>query len=485
VGDIATVDEPRTDELVATYYDTADLRLAREGITLRRRTGGDDAGWTLKLPLGRGGDAGREEVSAPLGRSKTPPPDLRDLVTARVRGEELAPVGELRTTRVTRVLRDTEGTALAELVDDSVTARGVGNGDSRPTVFREVEVELVGDAGLTVLDAVGDALCAAGAVAEEFQPKLVRALGARALEPPSPPRPTTQISTTRPAGDLLTSYLREQVRALITQDARMRRELEDSVHKARVATRRLRSALKNFAPLIDAEAVEGLRDELKWLANELAPARDSEVVLVRLRALVQSQPPELLLGPVAARVDERLLGDLVRGTEQALAALRSKRYVALLDRLVELATRPPLTELASEPVGEVVPGLVAKSYKRLAKRLRGLDDLDDEQLHDARKAGKRARYAGEAVVITYGDDAAGFAAAMEEMQDVLGEHQDAVVARDLLGDLGLSAYQAGENAWSFGWLAGREQAAADASRDELGAVWKEARRGRHRRWLKD
>jgi len=491
-GPVVTVDEPRTQTLVATYYDTPDLRLAREGVTLRRRTGGDDAGWTLKLPDRAGAAAGREEVVAPLGRSKTPPPDLRDLVTARVRGASLAPVGELSTTRVARLLRDGEGTALAEVVDDTVTTtgprsgRGVADGVAAgvgATVFREVEVELAPGADPAVLDAVDEALRAAGAVVEEFQPKLVRALGARALEPADPPPPAGRLRRKDAAGELVTSYLRTQVRALLAQDVRVRRDEEDSVHKARVATRRLRGALRTFRPLLEPDGVAGVGDELKWLAGELGQARDAEVVLVRLRALVREQPDELLLGPVAARVDERLLGDLLRGQETALAALRSPRYTDLLERLVALATAPPLTPAAAEQVRDVVPARVRSAWRALVRSLDGLETLEDEALHEARKKAKRARYAAEAAALVHGEEAEEFADRVAAVQEVLGEHQDGVVARGVLRDLGLAAHAAGENAWSYGWLAGREQARADAARSELPAVWAEARRGRYRRWL--
>lgn len=491
-GPVASVGEAQSVELVATYYDTPDLRLARERVTLRRRTGGHDAGWTLKLPAA-GDPEGRDELAAPLGLSRTPPPDLLDLVTAWVRGAELAPVGELTTARTARLLRDADGRALAELVDDRVTVTGHGEAAQGATVFREVEVELCDGADRSVLDVVGKALVAAGAVAAgELQPKLVRALGPAALGEPSPPLPAAKVRRRAPAGDLLTAYLRGQVRALLQQDARVRQDAEDAVHKARVASRRLRSALRTFAPLLDAEAVGGLGAELRWLARELGTARDAEVVLVRLRALVRSQPEEMVLGPVGARVDERLLSDLLLARESGLAAMREPRYVALLDRLVALATDPPLTPKAERPVSDVIPGRVLRAWRRLESRLApatgdgaSLAALSEEQLHEARKAAKRARYAAEAAALTYGEDALANAQVLADLQALLGEHQDAVVARRVLRDLGLAAYGAGENAFTYGWLSSREQAAAEAARAALPAVWDEAARARHRRWLAD
>ncbi len=494
VGPVATVDDPETVELVATYYDTSDLRLAREGVTLRRRTGGHDAGWTLKLPVAARNGEARDELAAPLGLSRTPPPDLLDLVTAWVRGAELAPVGELTTQRTARTLRGDDGAPLAELVDDRVTVTGHGEAAQGATVFREVEVELADGADPAVLDAVGEVLHAAGAVADDPQPKLVRALGPAALAAPSPPPAATKVRRRDPASDLVTAYLRDQVRALLEQDARVRQDAEDAIHKARVATRRLRSALRTFAPLLQDDAVAGLGEELRWLARELGTARDAEVILVRLRALVRAQPEEVVLGPVAARVDERLLSDLLLARESGLAALREPRYVALLDRLVVLATSPPLTGKAKRPVTDVVPGRVLRALRRLERRLAPSDAGDgalvperftDEQLHEARKAAKRARYAVEAAALTYGEDALAHAQVLADVQAVLGELQDAVVARRVLRDLGVDAHGAGQNAFTYGWLAAREQAAAEAARAALPAVWQEAARGRHRRWLSD
>jgi inorganic triphosphatase YgiF len=157
---IAAVRALEDEDLDATYYDTPDLSLARARTTLRRRTGGRDAGWHLKLPVG--GDT-REEVHKPSrGGGTTVPRDLAGLVRARVRGQRLAPVVRLRTTRRVLQLLDDAGTVLAEVADDAVTGDVLG--DPRETVvWREVEVELV-EGDDAVLDAVGSLLQTVGAV---------------------------------------------------------------------------------------------------------------------------------------------------------------------------------------------------------------------------------------------------------------------------------------------------------------------------------
>ena len=116
---VDTVQRADVVELEATYFDTADLRLATAGISLRRRTGGSDAGWHLKLPMKKG----RFEVHEPLSRAqKTVPKSLRTLLVAHTRDETLRPVAVVRTRRHVHRLLDGEGRALAEFCDDHASA---------------------------------------------------------------------------------------------------------------------------------------------------------------------------------------------------------------------------------------------------------------------------------------------------------------------------------------------------------------------------
>src|SRR4051794_36365667 len=151
--------------LTATYFDTDDLRLAAAGLTLRRRTGGDDAGWHLKVPAGP--DA-RSEVRLPAGRApRTVPEDLQKLVRLQTGNRALVPVAEIVTQRTVRRLVDPTGQVLAEVADDRVTARrllplnGSGDAAGAPMSWREIEVELVaGKADL--LDGIDSRLRAEG-----------------------------------------------------------------------------------------------------------------------------------------------------------------------------------------------------------------------------------------------------------------------------------------------------------------------------------
>jgi inorganic triphosphatase YgiF len=172
------VTEPEVRLLAAHYFDTSDLRLIAAKITLRRRTGGPDEGWHLKLPAGAGS---RREMQAPLGDSDTAvPPQLASLVSERVRGEPLRVVAVLETRRTVRNLTGADGENLAEVADDLVTGRVPGPGDDpgEPVTWREIEVELV-SGGPEILAATRDRLVAAGARPSRFPSKLVRLLGTR------------------------------------------------------------------------------------------------------------------------------------------------------------------------------------------------------------------------------------------------------------------------------------------------------------------
>lgn len=486
VDGVAAVDGPRTQRLEAVYFDTTDLRLAARGITLRRRTGGDDAGWHLKLPA-PGGD--REEITAPAGRStRTPPKRLTALVTAAVRGAPLAPVARISTSRTVHRLTGDGGTVLAEIADDAVTGEALPAGDEplHALAWRELEVELdAGDRGL--LDAVDAVLRGAGATAAPTANKLARVLDDRL---PARAEPATGKAARQgeAAGPVL-AHVAEQVDALVTYDSRVRLDLYDSVHKMRVATRRLRSALATYRPVLDRAATDPVRAELKWLGEVLGKARDAEVMRDRLRAAVEHEPPDLVVGPVLRRIDTTMSGRYRDAHRAVIAELDGERYRALLDALQGLVATPPLTDTAHEPADEVLPRCARRAYRRVVRAVADVEAAPDHEarehaLHEVRKAAKRARYAGESLTPAFGSDAATFASRMEDVQELLGEHQDSVVTRATLRDLGMAASLAGENGFTFGRLHALEQCHAERIEQDWPAVWRESSRKTYRRWLR-
>lgn len=482
---VATVDEPTSLELRAVYYDTSDLRLAREGVTLRYRSGeGSKDGWHLKLPVAEAGvpDAStgvRDEVHAG-GDPEHVPDELRDLVTAYARTAVLGPVATLVTQRTVRVLRDGDGGPLGELTDDLVSVLSSGHVAGR---FREIEFEAYGERAHDTLRRVGDLLRAHGAVGGEFVPKVVRALGPQATGAPDPP-PPEPVAGKEPAHVAIRMILRRYARNLLAEDVSLRRGGDDAVHKMRVAARRLRSALRTFEPLLDPQWARDLENELKWLADSLGQARDSEVLLERLLRDLDSLPSELVLGDVRERLTKSIGGHLDEGNAATLETMRSERYVVLLERLVDAAWEPLTSPAADARTDLAVPALVEAEWERLAKRVKKLsaEDATPQMWHKARIAAKRTRYAAEAVAPIFGSPAKDFAKRVEKLQEVLGEHQDAHVAGETLLRLG-SAARAGGAAFSLGLLHARQNEAMRSARAAFPALWEDAKSPKLRKWL--
>ena len=475
---------PVVHELVATYYDTTDLRLRAAAITLRHRSGGSDAGWHLKVKLG----ADREELRVD-GDDSAVPAQLQMLVRSVVRSAPLVAVARLTTRRSVHALLDESGSQLAEVVDDHVEGQVLDPPGTPALRWREWEAEL-GAAPRALLDDVEQVLLGVGATVSDSASKVGRVLAARPDEPGTPrwwASPSHRRST---AGEVVQSHLREQVSELVLRDPLVRRDRPDAVHKMRVATRRLRSALRTFGPLLDRAQTDPIRDELRWLSDVLGAPRDTEVMHARLRSLIAAEPPDLVLGPVLDRVDQVLGARYAHAHAAAVRELDGARYLALLDVLHELAEDPPFSERAGGSVQDVLAPLVRRTWTRLDTTMRQAErspagPAQDELLHDARKLAKACRYAAEAVAPAFGRKATRFAAAMTALQEVLGEFQDGVVTRAVLRELGAASSKSGENGFTFGRLHGLEQARADAT----AAGWPQARarvsRPRLRRWLDD
>ncbi|MEU5717490.1 CYTH and CHAD domain-containing protein [Streptomyces sp. NPDC020403] len=477
---VAAVVHRGVSELDAVYYDTPDFRLAAASLTLRRRTGGSDAGWHLKFPVAPGV---RDEIQAPA--ADTLPPDLAALLRSRTRGAEVVPVVRLLTTRDVHHLTGAEGGLLAELSVDEVCAERLTEGGGPTVTWTEIEVELADDGDPALLDAVEKRLRKAGVRPAASASKLARALGETA--PGSRPAPTEGPERPAPvtAGDHVLAYVRRQAEAIVTLDPAVRRDLPDSVHRMRVATRRLRSALKTYRAVLDRTVTDPVGDELKWLATELGAGRDHEVLEARLRADLGRVPQTLLLGPATARLDIWSTAHGIESRERVLAALDGERYLALLETLDALLADPPLRPAAGRAPGEVLPRAVLKEYDRLAARVaRAFEQPPghdrDVATHEARKAAKRARYAAEAARPALGKPAKKFAKRMKAVQSVLGDHQDSVVARATLRALAVQAHAAGETAFTWGLLYGEEEAAAAGRERELPEVWARASRPRLR-----
>jgi CHAD domain-containing protein len=448
---------PHAERLEAVYYDTPDLRLAKVGVTLRKRTGGADAGWHLKAPT----DADvREEIRFPLDNGSTAPPaELTALTLGLTRGLPVEPVARIVTNRAGWRLVGSSGTPLAELVDDRVEAENLTDHSADVRNWREVELEA---ADTDVLHRADKALRKAGLRPSPHDSKLAHVL-----------RPDAADEIGATAGDHLVDYLRTQVDTLLRNDLLARRDTEDAVHQMRVAVRRIRGTLRVYRKLLDRARVRQFRDELQWLGRRLAPARDLEVLDERCQRAVHDLPPELVIGPVAARLTREFAPARADARRAVQRTLGTKRYLRLLDDLDRLRLYPPLRGRANRKARKELPRHVGRAHRKVTGRVHDIETAPDrdQALHNVRKAAKQLRYAAEVAVPAIGKPADRTRRRAKSVTKVLGEHQDTVVTRPMLRDLGVRAHLAGENGFTFGLLHGREQANAAEAQRRFDEVW--------------
>jgi CHAD domain-containing protein len=473
-----TVEELPTLDLDAVYVDTADLRLVRRGVSLRRRTGEGAPRWTLKLPdAGDGGAAlRRREIDVESPRLDVPE-QLADLLTAWVRNEPLVAVTTIRTRRRRLALRGADGADLGELDDDEVSVIDDGHVAAR---FRELEVELSGVGSPDLLTLVAAALERAGAGAPDRTTKVVRALGPRALAPPD--LVVAEVDEHASTADLVVAGFGRAVRSILDHDHVIRLDDDtEGVHKARVGTRRLRSDLQTFAPVLDEGWAGALRADLRDLAAALGGVRDADVLLERLWHAVQDLDADDRA--VGATLLDHLHEERRQHLADLLVAMRAPGYTTLLDRLVDAATHPRLTKAARQPAVDVVPSLVAPRWNRLVKAVRRLGDQPtDDELHRVRILAKRARYAADVAAPVIGEPAVGLSRSLAALQDVLGELHDTAVARQWLRRAAGATTHA--QAFAAGELAERQRQRAAELRAQWPEAWVECHRKAHTRWLR-
>lgn len=452
-----------TQHLEAVYFDTAANDLAARRITLRRRTGGPDAGWHLKLPTGP--DA-RTEVRAPLGTGSGAtdvPETLLDIVLAIVRDRPLAPAARISTRREVTVIHGADDVALAEFCDDQVSAARInpvdaGLGEERQ--WREWELELI-DPGVEnpagLLDRLGNRLLDAGAGPAGHGSKLAKVLGdsvpARA-EPPSDP---------------VHRAVAEQVDVMLVWDRAVRADADDAVHQMRVATRQIRSLLQASEDAFGLTDDAWVLGELRELAAVLGIARDAEVLAGRYCSALDGLPAELIRGPVRERLVDGARRRYAAGLARSLKAMRSPRYFRLLDALENLAvTRPPAAE------DDRPPADISSSYRKLvkaAKATKAATQADrDDALHRIRKAAKRLRYVAAAT------GEVRVSQRSKTIQALLGDHQDSVVSRIHLLQQADAAHAAGEDTFTYGVLYREEDELARTCRDQLEGALRDLRR---------
>ena len=463
-------DSPVAHQLSATYYDTADLTLTRHKVTLRRRSGGNDEGWHLKLPS----HAGRVELQAPLGDEV--PADLVAAVAGLVRRRPLQPIARVDNNRRVMLLRDTDGTAVVEFCDDRVTTESFVDGGSADG-WREWEAELV-DPSLPhadeCLSAVSAVCIAAGAAVSSSSSKLARAVG--------------QIPDDRNRGvSPVHDALEQDLRQLLDHDAGARRVTMTGVHQMRVAVRGLRSTISTYAAELEAASsaaeidLAQILNELKALGAVLGKLRDIQVVDERLEAVATQYPDDVVSPQTRQRLRTELDVEKRRAGRRVTTALRTDRYLDLLDGLHELArvagTDPTTVHPSSGPDGSapakgkrrreaeaeamVLRGVdrqFARFSKARTRTERDLETLDltltqrEELTHVVRKRAKALRRNVSAIPEEGALAVAPLRTACQRLHTVLGEVQDSVTARQWIRRIARRAESAGESTFGLGVL---------------------------------
>ena len=495
IPSVESVGEPDSQELSAVYYDTEDLRLTRAKITLRRRTGGPDDGWHLKMP----GSLGRTEIRTALGSPaegefEVPPALLRQ-VRSIIRNQAVEPIAQVDNSRTETKLFDDSGTPIAEFCDDRVNAWSLLPGGKK-TTWREWEVELSDtlagcSQGSELIRTATTILIGAGARVSSSPSKLTSALGTSLNNAPLPPSQQKAPLDKGSAAAAVVTTLRQDRDKLVEFDPQVRANKWDSVHQMRVATRELRSHLQTFDGIIDGPEIAYFEEELKSLAEILGKARDAEVIDQRWQELATSET----LACLDESTLEHLRGDTAKDYQLAhqhvVEYLDSDRYLNLLesfdlflanpqpakttakessiaeDGQAEASSESPSTENFARPSTEaVITKRLQQSFQKLLKRHhKAIENWENSELglhereeyfHAMRKSAKKLRYAAEAAGATTKLKTKRVNKACKEMQSLLGDFHDAVVSRDKILELARAARQRGEDNFGYGVLYQRE-----------------------------
>jgi len=269
----------------------------------------------------------------------------------------------------------------------------------------------------------------------------------------------------------------DQALAVLAAIDDLRHDLPGSVHDARVALRKLRSTLVVFRPLLDQDAATRIEEGLRWFAGELSGARDAQVVRSRVTTAIHGHPESDGGEELLAELDESTAG----AWERAQAALTDPR----LEELVAALAKARLGTIAEDTAGDSLQDQIDGTLGGLVDRAQRVLDrsTDDERLHRLRKRVKRVRFAVAALrdttveALPAGSGAGRVAHTLEELQDLLGEYQDAVVTAGILDRLGSQAPRLAGLATE---LSERQRAAASAMRDSLPAGVDRVRRAARR-----
>jgi CHAD domain-containing protein len=440
---------PTSRVFTSIYHDTGDLRLARAGITLRRKLDERSDTWQLRFPRGK------RRVSVDLPGSETAPAEVLDALLVHTRDLPVNAVATVRTTRASVTVTDGEQ-PLAEITSDTLE---VLEGDVVTVTTSALEIELIeGDSD--TLDDLAARLRSAGARDSDGRSKVERALGVTFAEPDA------EIEDPDSPPERLRAVVAAQYRAIILNDpgTRLGTELEH-LHQHRVAVRRLRSVLRAAAPMLDPTWTRDIRGELGWAGAALGPVRDLDVMLEHLRGEIATLPGGDDHPGVAPLITE-LEAEHAEARETMLDALRSQRYLDLIDRLRDAATVLPVVKPEIS-----LTRLARKEFRKVRKTMEALGPLPtDDRLHEARIKVKRLRYTSELAAPFGGEELEDVVTETRAVQELLGDHQDAHVAEERISTL-LGPEPSEDSQLAAARLIERERIRRRAIRREVPAAW--------------
>lgn len=474
-----------TEDVDSLYLDTADLRLIREGFALRRRSGGDDEGWHLKLPVAGADSSVHDELRLPLTDTDEPPAALTRLVHTVVRSAGLTEVARLRGRRHRLMIRDTANVDVAVLVDDTMEV--LDRSGEVTARFRELELDPIAATETTghVVNDVAKALNEAGALGGDFVAKVVRALGPRAAAAPEVPAvdlPDDLAGAT--VADVVAVTLSDTIRRFRTTDLSLRRDPDDpgAVHQTLVAAGRLRSAVHTYRTWLDGDRTRELITAVEKVEDVLGRLRTADVATQQiLEGVGTSECSDATRDQVTSVLATRRTA----ARDDVLVMLESSAYLDLHEALVAAVQDALVTSRAeSARALDTLPALLSPPWTTLSAQVDTLSGATtDRDWHQVRLAATNVQYAAEAVAPGIGADANRFAHGMADVTDLLGEHHDAVVAEQVATSVATMDTTSPEVESVLGRVAAELRVRADRATTRFPDVWRAAATPELVRWF--
>jgi CHAD domain-containing protein len=449
---IGTPISPRV--FTSTYYDSETHRLGQLGLTLRKRVEGGQGVWQLKISSGEY----RIELEIDSG-SRHIPGQILELLTAFFRKQEPVQLGKLRTRRTGYLIQEKDK-FVAEVALDSVALLQDNKIISR---FREMELELK-EGKSSHLTVIRKTLQKAGAKPKPLQPKIFQA-----LQLPYP-LADPQVDPTAPPSEHIRARLQAQINQMLIHDpgTRLDRDIE-ALHQMRVATRRMRAIFRAVRSFLEPEWTKKIRQEVGWIGSLLGEVRDWDVLLESLGkecSDLNSKEERAFLHIQKIFQDER---SLARG--RLLEGLGSDRYLNLLTTLED--SLPHLPFQSDHPT---LAHLARKAFAKLEECVESSQGrFPKQELHHIRILVKRARYTLELSKPFLQKHAKRFLQQAKSLQEVLGQHQDALVLEHQLLSHRTLTRSPGV-AFVKGILIERFRTRQKAARQNLPQLWKKLRK---------